>query len=109
MGGLKNEVEEEEIDASCTDEITCPYCGFEFGDSWEYNFNNGEEIEQCPECNKHFSCNRDVVATYYSSKVPCMNGEGEHEWRFLWHHEPTNKFTYQCNRCNKREQRDKKS
>lgn len=57
---------EEKIDTQYTNEITCPYCGEELGDSWEYGDNG--EID-CGECEKEFYFNRDVDVTYCSSKL----------------------------------------
>jgi len=50
---------------SGADEITCPYCGNEYSDSWESmpNKNEGNEIawdEECVECGKKFRVKFDV-------------------------------------------------
>jgi len=48
-----------EIDHKFTNEIVCPYCGYEFSDSWEYldpsnDSHDGEEIDvECLECGKN--------------------------------------------------------
>ena len=36
-----------------TSEIVCPYCGFEYCDSWNQVIADGDEI--CPECGKEFA------------------------------------------------------
>jgi len=41
----------EEIDHQFTDEIVCPYCGYEHSDSWEMG--DQGEIE-CEKCGKTF-------------------------------------------------------
>jgi len=50
-----------------TNEITCPYCGHEFSDSWDYSDN---EVE-CPECDKAFTFERHTEVTYTSHKADC--------------------------------------
>ena len=49
-----------------TDEITCPWCGREFGDSWEYG--DSDDSCECPECGKLFEYARETVATYTSRR-----------------------------------------
>lgn len=66
-----------DIDTSMTDEITCPYCGHEHIDSWEYR--NDEGSMQCGECSKYFRWDRDVSVYYSSRQVPCLNGEAPHD------------------------------
>lgn len=61
---------DKEIICEGTDEIVCPYCGYEFRDSWEI-FLDGECIAtlDCPECEKEFSVKPNWDVTYYSSKI----------------------------------------
>jgi hypothetical protein len=62
---------EKEIDCSYTDEVVCPYCGFEFGDSYElFEFNFRDYIEglECDECKKEFNVERCVEVTFNSYK-----------------------------------------
>lgn len=56
-----------EIECKNTDEIVCPYCGFEFSDSWEYD-QDTEEID-CLECDKTFNMTRNVYIDYSTSKL----------------------------------------
>lgn len=56
-----------EIDHNCTDEIVCPYCGYEHSNSWEYN-SDSSKID-CEECGKEFCYDRDYTVTYCTSKV----------------------------------------
>ena len=51
------------IDNQYTVEITCPYCGNEFTDSWE--FDNDGELE-CGDCDKKFTFERHKEITYSS-------------------------------------------
>jgi DNA-directed RNA polymerase subunit RPC12/RpoP len=37
-----------------TDEIVCPYCGYEFTDSWEFNDTQDEQHVECCDCGKEF-------------------------------------------------------
>ncbi len=60
-----------EIDCTYTKEIICPYCGYEFSDSWEYNrrMEGGDSTElECPECDKKFTATMDIEITYKSHK-----------------------------------------
>ena len=54
-----------------TDRITCPYCDYEFTNSWEYfhkDFENDgdEDVIVCDECNKEFRVNLHIYYTYDS-------------------------------------------
>jgi hypothetical protein len=70
-----------EIDCSYTDELVCPYCGYEDSDSWEYFSRSGDSTNaECGECGKTFRASQNVTVDYSSKKLPCMNGEGEHDW-----------------------------
>lgn len=63
-----------EIDCSCTDEIVCPHCGYEFSDSWE-NFQYDDEcIEgiECEKCEKEFNVERNISISY-NSYIPKEN------------------------------------
>ena len=50
-----------------TDNIICPYCGYENEDSWEYN--ESDEHYECHNCGSYFSYKREVSVNYYSSPV----------------------------------------
>ncbi len=55
-----------EIDTEYTDEVVCPYCGAEQGESWELADNNDDY--DCNECGKVFGYERDIEVTYRSWK-----------------------------------------
>jgi DNA-directed RNA polymerase subunit RPC12/RpoP len=54
-----------------TDKITCPYCGYEDIDSWEFAENNGNYT--CSDCGKDFFVERDVEVTYSSFPIEINN------------------------------------
>jgi DNA-directed RNA polymerase subunit RPC12/RpoP len=56
------------IDSEFTDEIVCPYCGHEFGDSWEFNDSDGKKID-CYECDKTFELSVNFEATYTTRRI----------------------------------------
>jgi len=59
----------EDIDHEGTDEIVCPYCGCEFGDSWKYLRDGTESMDiECIECGKDFSCAPNFNTTWYTRK-----------------------------------------
>ena len=51
------------IEHNGTDEIVCPHCGYEHGDSWEHNDGDAGESE-CDGCKKPFKWVRDISVTY---------------------------------------------
>lgn len=54
-------------------EITCPWCRYEFCDSWEVE--SGEEdlgLQDCPDCGKAFFARREIDITYVTE--PCKYG-----------------------------------
>lgn len=50
-----------------TDNITCPYCGYENTDSWEAD--ESDEHYECSNCGSYFSYEREVSVSYYSSPI----------------------------------------
>ena len=58
---------EKEIDHNYTDEIVCPYCGYEFGDSCD--FDCSEEKIPCNECEETFIAYREVEVHYSTWKT----------------------------------------
>ena len=97
------------MDYTYEDEITCPYCGDKNTDSWEVgsDVNEGDLGEQeCDSCEKKFTASRNMSITYDSHKAPCLNGEGEHDWREMCG-APAEYFKdkYRCYVCGKEEKR----
>lgn len=68
---MNNPREKKEIDHEYTREIVCPYCGYEFSDSWGYGLDeNPYEIECCNEdCLKTFEAWIDVEVSYCTDKI----------------------------------------
>ena len=63
---------EKEIDCSYTDEVVCPYCGYEFQMSYEIFYNPDDDFFrglECEECAKQFNVHKNVSVTY-SSYIP---------------------------------------
>lgn len=59
-----------EIDHRYTKEIVCPYCGYEFRDSWELAGDDGDEQQtDCDECGKDFLYYADIDVTYCTRKI----------------------------------------
>ena len=56
----------EEIDHEYTAEVVCPYCGYEFHDSWELD--DTGDIE-CGSCEREFTFNRYVDVTYCTEEI----------------------------------------
>jgi hypothetical protein len=68
-----------EIDHDSTTEIVCPYCGYEYGESYE-QFEDSDTHDttiECTICEKIFEVCREITVTYSSSKPEC---EDEHRF-----------------------------
>jgi uncharacterized C2H2 Zn-finger protein len=81
------------IDCEYTDEIVCPYCRYEFHDSWKHS--TGEEDigeTECPECDMKFQARRNVEVSYSTGRDCELNGE-KHETVF------TGKILNRCSKC----------
>lgn len=70
-------MENKEIDHEGTDEIVCPYCGYEFSDSWEYY--DEEDPMTCYGCSKEFylQIHREISYDTYRKSSDC---EHENAW-----------------------------
>lgn len=62
-------------------EITCPYCGYEYSDSWECGRDEDEysDNEECPECGKIFHWIRHIDVSYESRGL-CAENKVDHDW-----------------------------
>jgi ribosomal protein S27AE len=66
-GVRKIEINFDPEDESYTNNLTCPYCGFEDADSWELS--DGEDEHECGRCGATMSFERIVSVEYSSSAV----------------------------------------
>jgi DNA-directed RNA polymerase subunit RPC12/RpoP len=59
------------IDHQFTDEVVCPYCGYESKDSWKFGDSNMSEIGglECVQCERGFLYTRNLRVTYSISKT----------------------------------------
>lgn len=54
-----------------TDEVVCPYCGYEYSDSWTFNEDGVQQgEEQCAECGEKFMFETEYSASYITAKIP---------------------------------------
>lgn len=58
--------DKQEFDTDFTDEVVCPWCGYEHGDSWEFS---DEQRYDCDECKRPFHLSRDIEVTYSTSRI----------------------------------------
>lgn len=59
-----------EIDHQYTNEIVCPFCGHEFGDSWEIDGDSEDlGLIDCEECYKEFYAVRNIRVDYSTEKA----------------------------------------
>lgn len=57
----------EESDYQGTDEVVCPYCGKEQGDSWELSSDDGDL--DCYHCGRRFMYTRTVSVDYSTHPI----------------------------------------
>lgn len=62
------------IDTDGTDEITCPYCGYEFTESYEFPGEAGGSEGNigpidCDDCGRRFNAYRNVSISYSTEKI----------------------------------------
>ena len=58
----------EKINHEYTDEIVCPYCGYEFTDSWEFSDTQDEQQVDCHDCGEEFLLYVHVSVDYTTYK-----------------------------------------
>jgi len=73
-----------EVEAFGKRKITCPYCAYEYSDSWEKGMDNDgdSQEEECPECDKKFHVCINVNVDYTSTGLCAENNE-EHDWEYF--------------------------
>lgn len=57
----------EKIAVSYAHNITCPWCGWEYNNSWEMGEENN--LEECENCGRYFAYQREVEVTYNSTRA----------------------------------------
>ena len=51
-------------------DITCPYCGYYFDDSYRFLQNNGDsDVICCNNCERYFEAELEIIYEYTSSKI----------------------------------------
>ena len=90
--------EVEEFDTSYTEELVCPYCGYEHSDSWEIG--DSENSSTCNNCDKNFKFDQQISRTF-STYPTCQPGD-EHKFN-EWQHYLGKRWTRYCTICSARE------
>jgi len=96
------------FDNTLSDNVVCPYCGYEDQDICEYDHSE-THITSCNRCCKEFMLEPSISVHFSSWKVPCVNGEGEHKFKNLFtsvYHKTEPRHPWRCTNCNKEEWRD---
>ncbi len=100
----------EEIDCEATDGVVCPYCGYEFEESYS-NFKEGAEVFEdlvCHDCGREFISEKTETITYSSFKAKrekCDRCKGTKEWQpfatndFVKKSEGDKFATWNCDLC----------
>lgn len=63
-------MDDEEIEHEYTDEIVCPYCGYKFEDSYEFELDTRKSNLNCDECGEEFFAYEEVSYSYLTIKKP---------------------------------------
>ncbi len=79
------------IEHEYTNEIVCPYCGYEFNDSWEFNRDESGETD-CPECDRKFKYSVNITVDYSTSKMNCKEIKEEHEYEIDRYYKRNRKY-----------------
>lgn len=67
---MAEEKQIKDIDHEYTNEIVCPHCGYEYGDSWEYLESDGDTREmECDECGEKFEAVLHLTVEYSTEKI----------------------------------------
>jgi len=63
-----DDMTDSKIDHDHTNELVCPYCGYEFTDSWEFNDTQDEQHVECHDCGKEFLLYVHISVDYTTRK-----------------------------------------
>jgi uncharacterized protein YbaR (Trm112 family) len=89
------------------DDLVCPYCKHKDSDPWEhFTRGSGSTNVLCHHCGKWFLAEADFSVMYAADKLPCQNGEGDHDWS-EWDNWGDVNDTRYCKACDYREYRRK--
>lgn len=74
--------------------ITCPWCGYEYEDSWEYQ--DDEDEMECADCGKKFSLSIRIETDYttYRPEEDCPHEEVD-----IHHNSKMDKWVFSCDFC----------
>ena len=80
-------------------EITCPYCQYEYEESYDYGLENDGDCDdmKCPECQKIFRTTLDISVTYCTIAL-CEENKINHEWNNFNHDGRTGKMCQVCDK-----------
>lgn len=83
-------VDKEEIDCTNTDNIVCPYCGYEEEPDlhWIGNTTNIDDY-QCDDCGKNFTLYIDYSVSFSSGKITCKNNAHDYKIDSVYLHQKT--------------------
>lgn len=62
---VEKRIAEFEGDTDYTQEVVCPWCGYEHSDSWEMTMGKRE----CNDCGREFEAKQDCTVTYSTSRI----------------------------------------
>lgn len=68
-----------EIDCKYTNEVICPFCGYEHSESWDIS----EGVQECDKCAKKFYMTKDMTVEYSSTIIDCLNDKSKHDYRLV--------------------------
>lgn len=98
--------------------IKCPYCDYEWKDSWEFTEDDGTHT--CGSCDREFNVTREIEITYSTSRIDCEVGGKKHNYQLkehftskqefekgVWSDLPEDKWKYRriemCSECGDKE------
>lgn len=101
VGGKCGECDGTGWNTKYTDEICCPFCGYEHSDSWELRSDDGDT--DCGSCGKTFTYRRNVTVDYVTSPGPdCIRDEEKHCWQKISPYPQRDGKSYvRCTECYK--------
>lgn len=67
----REEIASGDRDTCNESDITCPYCGYELGESSEYLDGSNDDLGEieCPDCDKVFTCTVEFSVSYSTERI----------------------------------------